>query len=174
MRLAAILPFLILSGCISQPQTYAPPVQRQPMLDGNAPRPPKDMLRMSDPETDAYIIQDIPRGSVDPFRWTGKRPTVRMFVDDPGGRTLVVDYSVVNATLKDTGPVKLTFFVNDQPIGTVAEDRQGLKHFEKAVPREMLKASADNVIAIEVDKVWIAKEDGAHLGFLLGAVGLTH
>lgn len=168
-----ILVSLVLTGCISQPQLYAPPVQREPVLDGQAPKPPKDMLRMSDRETDAYIVQDIPKGSADAWRWTGKRPTVRMFVADAKTRKLVVDYSIAEATFKDTGPVKLTFFVNDQPLATVSEDRHGVKHFEKEVPAGMLRVSADNMFAIEIDKVWIAKEDGAHLGFILASVGLT-
>jgi hypothetical protein len=163
----------LLVGCISQPQTYAPPIQREPMLDGQAPKPPKHILLMSDRETDAYIIQDIPRGVADAWRWTGKRPTVRMFVGDPSGRKLVVDYSIAEATLKDTGPVNLTIFVNDQLLASVAETKHGVKHFEKPVPPEMLKASADNTFAIEIDKVWVAKDDGAQLGFILASVGLS-
>ena len=173
MRSLLLLPVIVLTGCISQPQTYAPPIQREPVLNGQAPKPPKDILRMSERETDAYIVQDIPRESADAWRWTGKRPTVRLFVADPGGRKLVVDYSIAETTLKDTGPVTLSFFVNDQLLATVTEDRQGVKHFEKPVPPEMLKPSADNTFAIEIDKVWIAKEDGAKLGFILASVGLT-
>jgi hypothetical protein len=175
MRTACLI-FLggaFLTGCVSQPQTYAPPVQREPVLNGQAPKPPKHMLSMSDRETDAFIIQDIPTGSADPWRWTGKRPTVRLYVDDPGGHKLVADYSIAQATFKDTGPVKLTFYVNGQPLETVTENQQGVKHFEKPVPPEMLKPSADNLFAIEIDKVWIAKTDGAQLGFILASIGLT-
>ena len=174
MRVLLTIPLALLAGCISQPQTYAPPVQREPVLDGQAPKPPKHILLMSDAETDAYIVQDIPKGSADAWRWTGKRPTVRMFIGDPSGRKLVVDYSIAEATLKDTGPVKLTFFVNDQPLATVAEKQNGVKHFEKPIPAEMLKASADNIFAIEIDKVWTAKDDGAQLGFILASVGLKN
>ena len=173
MKPLLLIPLVLLAGCISQPQLYAPPIQREPMLDGQAPKPPKDVLKMSDLETDAYIVQDIPKGSPDPWRWTGKRPTVHLFVANPDGRKLVVDYSIAEATLKDTGPVKLTFFVNDQPLATVTEDKQGVKRFERPVPAEMLKAQADNTLAIEIDKVWIAKGDGAQLGFIIASVGLT-
>jgi hypothetical protein len=172
-RLSPLLPIFVLAGCVSQPQTYAPPVQREPVLDGQAPKPPKHILQMSDRETDAYIVQDIPRGSADAWRWTGKRPTVRMFVGDPSGHTMIVDYSIAEATFKDTGPVKLTFYVNDQPLAIVEEAHHGVKHFEKPIPPEMLKASADNLFAVEIDKVWIAKEDGAKLGFILASVGLA-
>ncbi|HEY3740169.1 MAG TPA: hypothetical protein VGL53_10005 [Bryobacteraceae bacterium] len=173
MRILLLIPIALLTGCITQPQTYAPPVQREPVLDGQAPKPPKHILQMSDRETDAYIVQDIPRGSADPWRWTGKRPTVRMFVGDPNGLKLTADYSIAEATFKDTGPVKLTFYVNDKPLATVDEKEHGVKHFEKPIPREMLKASADNLFAIEIDKVWIAKQDGAHLGFILASIGLA-
>jgi hypothetical protein len=162
-----------LTGCASQPQTYAPPVQREPVLNGQTPKPPKHILAMSDHETDSFIIQDIPLGSSGPWRWTGKRPTVRLYVDDPNGHSLVADYSIAQATFKDTGPVNLTFYVNDQALATVAENQQGVKHFEKPVPPEMLKPGADNLFAIEIDKVWVAKADGAQLGFILASIGLT-
>ena len=170
----SLLLALTLTGCINQPQLYAPPVQREPVLDGQAPKAPKDMLRMSDRDTDAYIIQDIPKSGTDPWRWTGKRPTVRLAVAETSGLKLVVDYSVVENTLKDTGPVNLTFFVNGQPLATVHEDKKSIKHFEKSVPPEMLKPGVDNALAVEIDKVWIAKQDGAQLGFLIGGIGLTH
>ena len=148
------MPVLLVAGCISQPQTYAPPIQREPVLDGQAPKPPKQMLQMSDAETDAYIVQDIPKGApANGWRWTGKRPTVRLYVTDPNGHKMAVDYSVAEATIKDTGPVKMTFYVNDQPLETVDEKTSGVRHFEKAIPPEMLKASADNTLAVEVDKV---------------------
>ena len=170
--LVLCLTLVTLTGCISQPQLYAPPIQREPMLDGKAPTPPKDMVRMSDGDTDSYIVQDIPKGSTDPWRWTGKRPTVRLFVAEPGGRKLVVDYTIAEATFKDTGPVALTFFINDKPLDTVKETRSGVKHFEKPVPAAMFKPNAGNIFAIEIDKVWIAPADGAHLGFMLSGVGL--
>lgn len=173
MKIVPLAHLILLTGCISQPQIYAPPIQREPMLDGQAPKPPKDMLKMSDRETDAFIVQDIPKGGNDAWRWTGKRPTVRLFIAETAGRKLVVDYSIAEATLKDTGPIKLTFFVNDKPLETVAEVKHGVKHFEKLIPPEMLKVGVDNIFAIEVDKVWIAKEDGAQLGFILAAVGLA-
>ena len=174
MKALLCITFLALTGCISQPQLYAPPIQREPMLNGQAPKAPKDMLKMSDKETDAFIVQDIAKGTPDASRWTGQRPTVRLFVVETSGRKFVADYGIVEATFKDTGPLKINFFVNGQLLATVAENKSGIKRFEKPVPPEMLKTNVDNLLAIEVDKVWIAPEDHAKLGFLLSAIGLTH
>ena len=173
MRFSLIL-LVLLTGCVNQPQTFAPPVQRQPMLDGDAPKAPKQLVTMMDPDADAAIVQDLPRGVNGPWRWAGKKPTVRIFTTNTSGYKLRVRYAIADSTFKDTGPVSLTFFVNDQPFGVVTETSTGEKLFEKPIPSAMLRANADNYLAIEADKVWVSKLDGAQLGFILTSVELAH
>jgi hypothetical protein len=174
MRFAGLFGMLTLAGCVNQPQTFAPPVQRQPVLDGQTPKPAKQIVAMIDPDADASIVQDIQRGVSGTWRWAAKRPTVRIFATRAEGMKLKVDYTIADSTFKDTGPVKLIFFVNGQPLATVAETAAGQKLFEKPIPPEMLRANTDNLFAIEVDKVWVSKLDGAQLGFILTSVELTH
>ena len=174
MRIVLLLSPLLLAGCVIQPQTFAPTVQRRPALDGQAPKPLRQIVEMSDPDADAMIVQDIQRGDNSPWRWTGKKPTVRIFVTSVDGLTLKVHYTVPDATFRDTGPVNLTFLVNDKPLAGVAVKAPGEKRFEQAIPPEMLRANADNMFAVELDKLWVSKSDGAKLGMLLNSVELTH
>lgn len=172
-RIVLIAPFvLLLAGCVSQPQTFAPPVQRKPVLDGQAPKPPKQVIEMKDPEADGFVVQDVKPNSGDLWRWTGKKPTFRIYVEDSRDRSLIVNFSVADGTMKDTGPIKLTFSVNDQVLDTVSIDKPGQRTFEKPVPPAMLRAGADNMVAIEIDKVWTSPVDKAQLGFILASVGL--
>lgn len=165
-----------LSGCTPMPEAYAPPVQRQPALAGEAPKAAKRLLRMSEAETDAYIVQDIPKGANGPWRWAGKKPTVRIFLtntaaNDPN-TIVLVEYSVADATFKDTGPVGFQFFLNGQKLGEERQTKPGDFTFTKTIPAGVLKAG-ENDIAVEVDKVWKSPTDGAELGFILTAIGFV-
>jgi hypothetical protein len=174
MRLAVVLTALLLSvACVNQPQSFAPPIQRQPVLDGQAPKQARQVIEMADPDADAAIVQDIQHGASGPWRWTGRKPTVRLFVSSVEGRKLKVHYAIADSTFRDTGPLNLKFFVNGSLLATVAEAKPGEREFERAVPRESLRPNADNLFAIEIDKVWVSKVDGAQLGMILTSIGLT-
>jgi hypothetical protein len=84
-----------------------------------------------------------------------------------------VEYSVAEATFKDTGPVHFKFFVNEKLLGEAHHDKPGAYTFEKPVPAQMLRANAENDLAVEVDKPWIAPGDGAKLGFILTSIGFA-
>ena len=47
----------------------------------------------------------------------------------------------------------------------------GEKHFDKPVPANFLRARSVNFAALEIDKVWVSKTDGAILGFILTRAG---
>ena len=155
------------------PEVYAPPVQRKPALSDEAPKAAKRLLRMVEPETDAYIVQDIPRNEKGPWRWAGKRPTVRLYLTAVKDLRMSVEYAVADQTFKDTGPVVLQFFANGQLVGEARHDKPGSYTFEKAIPPTMLKPNNENDLAVEVDKPWVAPGDGAKLGFILTAIGFT-
>jgi hypothetical protein len=164
---------LALSACVTLPEVYAPPIQRKPALSEDAPRASKRLLRMVEPETDAYIVQDLPRGVSGPWRWAGPRPIVRIYLTSVADSKILVEYSVAEATFKVTGPVNFKFFVNEKLLGEAHHDKPGAYVFEKAVPAQMLKANAENDLAVEVDKPWTSPEDGAKLGFILTSIGFA-
>jgi len=115
------------------------------------------------------VLSDIlwPTGG---WSWTGKRPTVRISLRGGLSVHYIVDFSIADATFAKTGPVAVTFLVNDHALETVRYAAPGPQHFEKAVPAEWV--AAENVVGAEVDKVWTSPDDGAKLGLILNSVGL--
>lgn len=167
---------VVCAACTPMPEAYAPPVQRQPALAGEAPKAAKRLLQMGDAETDAYIVQDIPKGANGPWRWAGKKPTVRIFLSNTAASdpntVVMVEYSVAEATFKDTGPVGFQFFLNGQKIGEQRQTQPGAYTFSANAPPGLLKAG-ENDLAVEVDKPWKSPSDGAELGFILTAIGFV-
>lgn len=163
---------LLLEACISQPEIYAPPAQRKP-LDQEVLVRTKLMLEMSDPTVDRDIVSDIAKGQQSsPWRWTGKRPAVRIAIKSASNLKYHIQFALPDATFKDTGPVTITFLVNGQELDKVRYDTGGDKTFEKPVPFAMLKPMDENTLAAEVDKIWESKNDGQRLGFILVKLGL--
>ena len=173
-RLFAVsLACVFLIGCISQPDIYAPPAQRRP-LDQQTLVRKTPMIDLSEAGADESFVQDIPTaGQPSSWRWTGKRPTVRLTLLAAKDLKYHAEFAVPEATFKDTGPVTLSFFVNDRLLDKVRYTEPGQKTFDKDIPAGWLQAPGSNTLAMEIDKVWESKDDGAKLGFILSRIGLV-
>lgn len=154
------------------PEPYAPPVQRQPFEEGR-PHRMQRIVSTTDGDWAAHIVQDIPRGEPGAWKWTGQKPTVKVTVRNNQGLRYSIDFAIADATFKETGPVTITFSVNDHVLDSVRYTAAGEQHFEKAVPAEWIEPMKDTLVAASIDKVWTAPADGAKLGFILKSIGLT-
>jgi hypothetical protein len=153
------------------PETYAPPEQREP-FENFRPYRITRVVDMSDGDADSHIVSGILPAGGGQWRWASQRPTVRISVRHVEDLVFTMDFSIADATFKSTGPVKLTFFINDHELGSEHYTMPGEYHFEKRVPENWLEAGKDATLAAEVDKVWVAPEDGVKLGFILTRIGL--
>jgi hypothetical protein len=170
---AVSLACAFLTSCVSQPDIYAPPAQRKP-LDQQTLIRKSPMIDLSEPGADKSIVQDIPTGvQASSWRWTGQRPTVRLTLLTANNLKYHAEFAVPDATFKDTGPVTLSFFVNNRLLDKVRYTTPGQKTFDKDIPSGWLEAPGSNTLAIEIDKVWLSKDDGAKLGFILSRIGLV-
>jgi hypothetical protein len=159
-----------LCACQNMPEPYAPPAQR-PVFAETRPRSER-MVNMGDPDAPRRFVQDIFLGEAEAgWRWTNQRPTVKVLVSPSEPLKYAIDFTVPEVTFKDTGPVTLSFYVNDHLLDRVEYTSHGSKHFEKPVPPDWL-TPAEQTLAAEIDKVWMAKEDGSKLGFILVRIGL--
>jgi hypothetical protein len=131
------------------------------------------IVNMADDDWATHMVQDLPPGPLSPWKWTGPKPTIKVMVRTNQGLRYVIDFSVAEATLKDTGPVTLTFLVNDHALESVRYAAAGDYHYEKAVPPEWVEPLKDTTLGAAIDKVWVAPSDGAKLGFILTRIGLT-
>jgi hypothetical protein len=153
------------------PAPFAPPEQRAPFVNF-APYHMSRVIDMADGNAEAHFVRDI-GGLGGDWRWTGKHPEVRVSIRTKEMMACIVDFTIVAATLKDTGPVTLTFFVNDHELDKQTYSTEGARHFEKPVPPDWIEAGKDATVGVEIDKVWISPGDGAALGFVLSRMGLV-
>ncbi|HTM48831.1 MAG TPA: hypothetical protein VL285_09135 [Bryobacteraceae bacterium] len=172
-RFYILLSIFILAGCVNIPDSYAPPVQRKP-LGGTEPNPIGHFVNMGDLNATAYIVKDVADGvEAGSWRWARKRPELRFFLETTEHLNFKADFSIAESLFKETGPVAISFFVNGNLLDTVKYSEPGEKHFEKPVAAEILHAGTMNFAAMEIDKVWVSKTDGAVLGFILTRAGFT-
>ncbi|HSW49244.1 MAG TPA: hypothetical protein VLH09_03670 [Bryobacteraceae bacterium] len=165
---------LLLAGCATGPEWYPLPEQQR------APDPAgvgrlSSYISMKEPNADAHLLRDISHyveGS--DWRWAGARPQMRFFLGSTRNVRFLMDFSIAEATFKDTGPVIFTFLVNGSAFDKIRYAAAGVKHYEQSVPAHLLRANQENVVEIEFDKVWTSKEDGARLSILLLRAGFDH
>lgn len=154
------------------PEPYAPPVQRQPFEEGR-PHRISYFVEMSGADSMSHIVGDISPGEPGPWKWTFQKPTVKVFPRTNQRLSYVIDFGLPEVTFKVTGPVTITFLVNDHALESVRYTAFGDYHYEKAVPPEWVEPMKETLLAASIDKIWVAPADGAKLGFILARIGLT-
>jgi hypothetical protein len=157
------------------PAPYVPPEQRQP-FENFAPYRVHRLINMGDGDAEKHFVRDI-GGLAGSWRWTGKHPEVRVFLRTNQMLHYVIDFTIVEATFKDTGPVTLSFFVNDHLLDKMTCTTTGSQHFDKPIPDEWIESGwiesgKDATVGAEIDKVWVSPADHAALGFILTDIGL--
>jgi hypothetical protein len=163
---------LIASACQNIPGPLATPVQRQ-ALENFRPYKISAIVDMSDEDAPAHFVQDLTSNATSAWRWTGKRPTLRVRMRSAENLRYTIDFAVGGAMLRNTGPLTISFLVNDHVLDRVRFDREGVHHFEKAVPAGWVTAEQETTVGAEIDKPWIPPEGGPQLGIVLMRIGLT-
>lgn len=171
-RISALAPWvLILSACQTQPETFAPPVQRQPIEEFRPYRATR-IINMVDSDAESHFVKDITGMVQSNWRWAQKRPTIRLYPRTNTDVQYVIDFALPEVTFKDTGPVTMSFYVGDHLLERVRYTEPGQKKFEKAVPPEWIVPGQELQLSAEIDKMWTSKTDGEKLGFVLTSIGL--
>lgn len=171
LRATLLLVTIASTGCVGIQDTYAPPEQRKP-LNVEDPSPLKPFVDMNDAGAPAQFIRDIsPALEGGTWRWTQQRPTLMFSIPTGKGWKFAADFTISDLTFAQTGPVTMTITVNGQKLDETLYDKPGYKHFEKPVREDWLRAKAENIVTMEVDKVWVAPTDKATLGFVLTRCG---
>lgn len=129
------------------------------------------MLEMDQPDLDAHIVKDVHPRYDTPWRWTGSEGTLSVLVPAIDHIRLSADFTIYDIGFAQTGPLTLEFLVNGNSLDKIRYDAPGFKHFEKAVPPEWLSAVVESAIAIKVDKLYVAPQDGAKFGVILSRAG---
>jgi hypothetical protein len=161
-----------LGACRNVPDAYAPPEQRA-LIAETRPYRVTRVMNMDEPDVPSRFVRDISPSLAGTWRWTGRRPAIDIFMRTNEGIHYVIDFALPQVTFKTTGPVTLSFTVNDHVLERVRYVTSGDKHFEKEVPPEWIHLDRESTVGAEIDKVFASPGDGAKLGFVLVRMGLT-
>ena len=132
------------------------------------------LLEMSDAGASSHIVKDIdPAEPGAQWRWTKQNPTVKVLAVTTQDLKLSVDFTLWDVALRQTGPVELTFVVNDHTLDKIRYATPGARHFEKPIPPEWLGSDVESTISINIDKLYTAPQDGAKFGFILSRIGFS-
>jgi hypothetical protein len=119
----------LLCGCANLPEAFAPPPQR-PFFE--APAVAARMVGMADADAESHLVQDISlEVEANSWRWTGKRPALRVHPGSNQGLTYSIDLALAGTSLEHTGPVTLSLFVNNHLLDRVGYATAGRRQFEK-------------------------------------------
>jgi hypothetical protein len=158
---------LLLAGCSTQPW-YPVPEQRASMGEAQLGTL-GHFVYMSQADADAYIVSGTREKSEGPWRWTHDRPVLRFYLPEAERLKFRMDFTVPDATFHETGPVTLTVAVNGSVIDRIRCDKPGQRQYEHGVPAELVRANAENLVAITPDKTAGAER----LGFVLTSAGFA-
>jgi hypothetical protein len=161
-----------LAACDRLPESYPPPEQRQPVA-GVIQGPDAMLVSMGNPDADLVIVKDVYPGTGISWRWTKQEPTVRVLVLSNENIRFSADFGLWEDAFKITGPVEVSFLVNGKLLDKVRYTEPGGKHFEKFVPAEWLNANTEANVALSVDKLYAAPQDGGKFGVMLTRLGLS-
>ena len=160
---------IFLVGCSSS--SDSPSAERA----AATPEPPsKSIIAMNDPNAKAYFVKDVSDGADSGgWRWTFDRPELRFFLKNVDGVHAIADFSIAGDTIKTTGPVTVSFFVNDKLVSSEKYVKAGTYHYDKLVPAGLIQADKATTFALEPKPIWVAPGDGKHLGLILVRAGFV-
>jgi hypothetical protein len=162
---------LLCAGCSRLPDSFAPPPQRPP-LDIPPGLPVGYFVYMADPESDRYVVQGFAARSEAPWRWAYDHPVLRFLGPDMTRVRFFMDFSIPERTFRETGPVTLTLSLNGEVFDRLRCAQPGQQHYSHPAPAG-LRRNAMNIVSIDPDKLWVSKEDGTKLGFILARAGFS-
>ncbi len=166
-----IIALLLTCACNREPVYYPPPEQRHPS-EGAAPLRASMMVNMNDEDAPLHFVQDIsPALEGSTWRWTAKRPSVKMLLVKTNGLKFAVDFTLPGQTMQQTGPVNIAFFIDDKLLDSVHYDKPGYQHYEKLVQPGWVQTVNETVVSAEIDKLYTSPGDGRQLGFILVRMG---
>ncbi len=132
------------------------------------------LVTMSDADAQLHFVKDIdpepPAGTV--WRWAGPEAMLKVLALTTQNVKLSVDFNLWPTAFEQTGPVELTFLVNEHQLDKVRYKTPGDKHFLKPIPSDWLATDIESTISISIDKLFVG-EDGKKFGFILSSAGFV-
>ena len=132
----------------------------------------RGMVRMDDPDADAFLVRDI---GTQPgvFRWAFRYPELRFRVKDVRNLKFAVEFAIPEVTFRVTGPVTVSCAVNGTTLATMRCGHAGDYRLEHAVPQGLVEPRQPIRVTFDANPRWVSPDDGAQLSFMLHSAGFT-
>jgi hypothetical protein len=168
----ALAAFVVCAACGRLPETFAPPPQHATLFP-IPPGSPGYYFSMADSDAGAYLVQGVADHGPGTWRWTFDHPVLRFYLPAAPGLQFTMEFTLPESTFKDTGPVTLSISINGKAFDRVRCEHAGQQSYRHAVPAELLRGNAINLVAIDPHPIWLSPSDGERLGFILSRAGFT-
>lgn len=145
------------------------PPQKEEIADPAAIEPP--FTEMSSSRANEFIVRDIAVAE-GRMRWTNEHPELRFILPSAERQAMLAEIGIVEATLKQTGPITIAFEINGRVLYEQRFESAGVVTIRKPVPAGWLKARDYNRLSMRANRVYVAA-DGAKLGFVLFRAGFV-
>jgi hypothetical protein len=87
------------------------------------------------------------------------------------GLKFKAEFSISGETFASTGPFHVAYWINGKLLDKVRYNAPGPQLFVKPVEAAWLVKDGDNIVKMELDKVFIAERDKVELGLTLVRAG---
>jgi hypothetical protein len=167
MRGALLCLVLLLAGCQGDIAVSPPEKQRtlfQPDELGS-------FVNMNQGNAERHFVSGIYTLEANSWRWAGRRAVLRLRLHETKDLKLVMKFAVPGQVIAKNGPVRLRIDLNGRRFEELRYEKDGIYEWEKPAPADLLKADAENILAIEIDKP-LPPDRGPELGFILVYAGL--
>lgn len=160
--------FLASTGCqTSTPVPLPPQWKHRPEALADF----RQRLTIEDPASDRFVVSGLHRG--DPGsgqRWTGRQTVLRFWPTHSKGLLLTVKFIVAESTLRDTGPIVVSVWVNQRLAARHRYRDTGAFEITATALSEWVSINQPMTVTLDVDPPWISPSDGTELGVLLDEV----
>lgn len=170
-RYCIVLAAALGAGCGRPAGPLPLPAQRH-VSDGRDPGDLGIYIDMGDPFAAEYVVRDISPEKSN-WRWAFVRPELKVRAPRTQRFRFAMEFAVPEVTFRVTGPVRVTCYLDGKSLGPMPVHEAGRHRYERPVPPGWVQPGATVSVTADVDKRYIAKDDGAQLSFLLSAAGFV-
>jgi hypothetical protein len=127
-----------------------------------------EVMTIGRPGAARYIVKGVQVGDpkADGY-WTLDEPEFRFLLSSVQHHVFREHFYISPETLKQTGPLKVDFYVNGHLLDQTVFAKDGDVNYQHDVPVEWLKTGSLTTVQMRVRNPYIAPRDGARLGVLL-------
>jgi hypothetical protein len=132
-----------------------------------------DHVENSTPGNERGMIRDFMAVPPGRWRWTYEHPALLMAAPKRSNTKFSMDFVIHSATFKETGPIRLSVFINGQKIGEKLYTSAENQNFSATVPEAALRDDGIALVETRLDKYYKSPEDGQKMGYLFLRAALT-